>query len=144
MRSDCRPDAWRIVGEFTNGGAAAIYFFGGFAGVALGIAYAVGRALLPSGVLGRTIVFTLGTTAFMVGQIVRDNREDFSSPAGDPQPRPRRGLGRPDRGPGARARRAVRARPRAPARCSRKGSCGLGLAAFGLFALTGIMIAQTP
>ena len=38
-----------IIGEFTGGGTAAIYVFGGFAGVSLGIAYTVGRTLLPSG-----------------------------------------------------------------------------------------------
>jgi hypothetical protein len=67
-----------IVGEFTGPGTAAIYGFGAFAGIVLGIAYALGRALLPSGTLPRTIVFTLGTTLFMLGQIVRSNREDFS------------------------------------------------------------------
>ena len=67
-----------IVGEFTGHGTAAIYAFGAIAGVALGVAYAVGRTLLPSGMRVRTMLFTLGTTAFMLGQIVRDNREDFS------------------------------------------------------------------
>ena len=67
-----------IVGEFTGGGTAAIYAFGAIAGVALGLAYALGRTLLPSGTRIRTILFTLGTTAFMLGQIVRGNREDFS------------------------------------------------------------------
>lgn len=65
------------VGEFTSGGTAAIYVFGGIAGVALALSYAVGRTLLPSSILVRTVVFTLGTTAFMLGQIVRSNREDF-------------------------------------------------------------------
>ncbi len=67
-----------IVGELTSDGTAAIYGFGAIAGVALGVAYAVGRTLLPSGTRVRTIIFTLGTTAFMLGQIVRGNREDFS------------------------------------------------------------------
>ncbi len=67
-----------IVGEFTGPGTAAIYAFGAIAGVALGVAYAVGRTLLPAGTRVRTIFFTLGTTAFMLGQIVRGNREDFS------------------------------------------------------------------
>src|SRR3954454_3298388 len=65
-----------IVGEFTAGGTAAIYVFGAIAGLALGLAYAVGRTLLPSGTTWRTIVFTLGTTAFMLGQIARGNLED--------------------------------------------------------------------
>ena len=67
-----------IVGEFTGPGTTAIYAFGGLAGVALGVAYAVGRTLLPSGTLVRTLFFTLGATAFMLGQIIRGNREDFS------------------------------------------------------------------
>lgn len=67
-----------IVGEFTGPGTAAIYVFGGISGVALGLAYAVARPLLPAGTLARTALFTLGTTAFMLGQIVRANREDFS------------------------------------------------------------------
>jgi len=66
-----------IIGEFTSGGTGAIYAFGGIAGVALGVAYSVGRTLLPSGTRLRTVVFTLGATAFMLGQIVRGNREDF-------------------------------------------------------------------
>lgn len=66
------------VGAFTGPGTAAIYVFGAIAGVALGVAYAVARTLLPPGTRVRTIFFTLGTTAFMLGQIVRGNREDFS------------------------------------------------------------------
>ena len=67
-----------IVGEFTGHGTATIYVFGAIAGVALGLAYAVARALLPPGTRLRTMFFTLGTTAFMLGQIVRGNREDFA------------------------------------------------------------------
>jgi hypothetical protein len=67
-----------IVGEFTGPGTTSIYAFGAIAGVALGVAYTLGRTLLPSGTPLRTIIFTLGTTAFMLGQIVRGNREDFS------------------------------------------------------------------
>ncbi len=67
-----------IVGEFTGPGTTAIYAFGAFAGVALGVVYAVGRTLLPSRTNVRTFIFTLGTSAFMLGQIVRGNREDFS------------------------------------------------------------------
>ena len=67
-----------IVGEFTRAGTAAIYVFGAAVSVALGLAYAIGRTLLPTGTRLRTIVFTLGTTAFMLGQIVRGNREDFT------------------------------------------------------------------
>lgn len=67
-----------VVGEFTRGGTAVIYVFGAIAGIALGVAYTVGRTLLPSSVLLRTLLFTIGTTAFMLGQIVRGNREDFA------------------------------------------------------------------
>ena len=67
-----------IIGEFTSGGTVFIYVFGAIVGVALGVTYAVARSLLPSGTRTRTILFTLGTTAFMLGQIVRSNREDFS------------------------------------------------------------------
>jgi len=67
-----------IVGEFTGPGTSAIYGFGAIAGVALGVAYAMARTLLPHGTRLRTMFFTLGTTAFMLGQIIRGNREDFS------------------------------------------------------------------
>jgi len=67
-----------IIGDLTSGGTVFIYIFGGFAGVLLGLAYAVGRALLPSRVAFRVAVFTLGTTAFMLGTIVRTNLEDFA------------------------------------------------------------------
>ena len=133
-----------IIGEFTGGGTAAIYVFGGIAGVALGIAYAVGRALLPSGALLRTIAFTLGTTAFMLGEIARDNREDFAflpvtlslvlvagSVALTAAPVP------------VLVERFSPDRERRPGRLA-QGIVGLGLAAFGVFALTGIMIAQSP
>jgi hypothetical protein len=66
-----------IVGELTAGGTTFIYVFGAFFGLVLGLAYAVGRTLLPSRTLVRTGIFALGTTAFMLGQIVRGNREDF-------------------------------------------------------------------
>ena len=44
----------------------------------LGLAYVAGRMLLPSGVRLRVIVFTLGTSAFMLGQITRGNQDDFA------------------------------------------------------------------
>ena len=57
-------------GDFAEWRRGGHLLLGRFAGVAFSASpSAVGRALLPSGVLGRTIVFTLGTTAFMVGQI---------------------------------------------------------------------------
>jgi hypothetical protein len=67
-----------IVGDFTRAGTSAIYAFAAFAGLALGLAYTVARTLLPSRILLRVIVFTLGATAFMVGQTTRANRDDFS------------------------------------------------------------------
>lgn len=67
-----------VIGEFTRTGTTTIYAFGAIAGVPLGLAYTAGRALLPSGTRVRTIIFTSGTTAFMLGQIVRGNREDFA------------------------------------------------------------------
>lgn len=67
-----------IIGDLTSGGTAAVYIFGAIAGAVLGLAYAASRPLLPSRVGLRVIVFTIGTTAFMLGQIVRGNREDFS------------------------------------------------------------------
>lgn len=130
-----------IIGEFTSGGTIAIYVFGAIAGVALGVAYAVGRTLLPPGVGQRTAVFTLGTTAFMLGQIVRGNREDFTflpvtlslllvvgSVALTAAPVPmlvERLAPDVDRRPGLIARSVV----------------ALGLGAFAVFALTGITIA---
>jgi hypothetical protein len=67
-----------FVGEFTRGGTTFVYVFGGLAGFVLGLAYALTRPLLPSRPRIRTAVFTAGTTAFMVGQIVRGNRDDFT------------------------------------------------------------------
>lgn len=67
-----------IIGDFTRGGTVTIYAFAAIAGVALGLAYAATRTLLPPGTRARTVLFTLGATAFMLGQIVRGNREDFS------------------------------------------------------------------
>ncbi len=133
-----------IVGEFTRGGTAAIYVFAAFAGVALGLAYAIGRTLLPPRTRLRTIVFTLGTTAFMLGQIVRGNREDFTflpvtlslllvvgSVALTAAPVPilvERLAPDDNRQPGLLAYSVV----------------ALGMTGFAVFALTGIMIAYAP
>jgi hypothetical protein len=130
-----------IVGEFTRGGTAAIYVFGAIAGVALGVAYAIGRTLLPSSTRLRTIVFTLGTTAFMLGQIVRGNREDFAvlpvtlslllvvgsvalTAASVP----------------ILVERLAPDRKRQPGRLA-YGVVGLGMTGFAVFAVTGVMIA---
>ena len=67
-----------IIGDFTRAGTFGIYGFAAIAGMALGLAYTAARTLLPSRVRLRVVVFTLGTTAFMVGQITRANRDDFS------------------------------------------------------------------
>jgi hypothetical protein len=130
-----------IVGEFTAAGTAVIYVFGAIAGVALGVAYAIGRTLLPSSTRLRTIVFTLGTTTFMLGQIVRGNREDFAvlpvtlslmlvvgSVALTAAPLP------------MLVERLAPDRPRQPGRFA-YGVVGLGMTGFCLFALTGIMSA---
>ncbi len=130
-----------IVGEFTGGGTTAIYAFGAIAGVFLGVAYAVGRTLLPSGTPVRTILFTLGTTAFMLGQIVRGNREDFSilpvtlslllivgSVALTAAPLP------------LIVERLAPDRERRPGRLA-QGVVLLGMTGFAVFAVTGIVIA---
>lgn len=67
-----------IVGELSAGGTLFIYVFGAFFGAALGVAYTVGRTILPSRTPLRTLVFTVGASALMVGQIARANREDFT------------------------------------------------------------------
>lgn len=130
-----------IVGELTGDGTAAIYVFGGIAGVALGLAYTVGRTLLPSGTPVRTVVFTLGTTAFMVGQIARGNREDFSflpvtlslvlivgSVAFTAAPVP------------FLVERLAPDRQRTPGRLAH-GLVALGMTGFAVFATTGILVA---
>ena len=61
-----------IIGDLTSAGTGSIYAFAAFAGVVLGLAYTVGRTLLPSRTGLRTAVFTIGTTAFMLGEIVRE------------------------------------------------------------------------
>jgi uncharacterized membrane protein (UPF0136 family) len=132
-----------IIGEFTGGGTAAIYIFGAISGVALGVSYAVARTLLPSGARIRTILFTLGTTAFMLGQIVRGNREDFSflpvtlslvlvvgSVALTAAPVP------------FLVERFAPDRRRSPGRIAQSVVL-LGMTGFGVFAVTGVVIAYT-
>jgi hypothetical protein len=67
-----------IVGDLTAGGTFFVFFFGALAGVGLGIGYAAARPLLPSGVVWRTPLFTLGATALLVPVIVDGNLEDFA------------------------------------------------------------------
>lgn len=132
-----------IVGEFTRGGTAAIYVFGAIAGVVLGLAYAVARPLLPSPTDVRTGIFTLGTTAFMLGQIVRGNREDFSflpatlslvlvvgSVALTAAPVP------------LLVERLAPDRAHSPGRIA-QGVVVLGLTGFALFGVTGVVIAYS-
>lgn len=132
------------VGELTGGGTAVIYVFGGIAGFALGLAYVVGRMLLPSSLRLRTLVFTLGTTAFMLGQIVRGNREDFvvlpvtlslllvaCSVALTAAPVP------------ILIERFAPDRQRRPGHLA-GGVVALGMSGFVVFAVTGIMIAYAP
>jgi hypothetical protein len=132
-----------IIGDFTGGGTAFIYIFGAIAGIALGLAYAVGRTLLPSGVRLRVIVFTLGTTAFMVGQITRANRDDFAllpvtfsllliivSVALTAAPVP------------LLIERLAPDRRRTPGRLAR-GVVVLGMTGFALFGVSGIVIAYS-
>ncbi len=130
-----------IIGDFTSGGTTAIYAFGAIAGVVLGVAYTVGRTLLPSGTRLRTILFTLGTTAFMLGQIIRGNLEDFAllpvtlslmlivgSVALTAAPVP------------LFVERLAPDRERRPGRLA-QGVMLLGMAGFGVFAVTGIVMA---
>jgi hypothetical protein len=92
----------------------------------------------------RTIVFTVGTTAFMLGQIVRANREDFvvlpvtlslllvaASVALTAGPLP------------ILVERFAPDRRRKPGHVA-GGLVALGMAAFIFFGLTGIMIAYAP
>ena len=130
-----------VIGDLTGGGTAFIYIFAAIAGIALGLAYTAGRALLPSGTRLRVIVFTLGTTAFMLGQIVRGNREDFAvlpvtlslllivvSVAVTAAPVP------------LLVERLAPDRERHPGRLAR-GVVVLAMSGFALFALSGIAIA---
>ena len=66
------------VGDFTRPGTFAIFVFGAIAGTPLGIAYVATRGLLPQALRWRTTLFVAGTTAFLIGQIARANREDFT------------------------------------------------------------------
>jgi hypothetical protein len=132
-----------IIGDFTREGTFGIYAFGAIAGTVLGLAYTATRTLLPSRVRLRVVVFTLGTTAFMVGQITRANRDDFSllpvtaslllvvlAVALTAAPVP------------LLVERFAPDRERAPGRLAR-GVVALGMTAFGLFAVTGVVIAYS-
>jgi hypothetical protein len=91
----------------------------------------------------RTILFTLGTTAFMLGQIVRGNREDFSflpvtlslmlvvgSVALTAAPVP------------LLVERLAPDRRRSPGRVAH-GVVLLGMTGFAVFAVTGVVLAYT-
>ena len=67
-----------IIGDFTAGGTLFIGIFGAFMGAGLGLGYVVVRGLLPAPMWWREVAFMAGSSALMVGVIVRDNREDFT------------------------------------------------------------------
>ena len=132
-----------VIGDLTGGGTVFIYIFAAIAGTALGLAYTAGRTLLPSGTRLRVIVFTLGTTAFMLGQIVRGNREDFAllpvtfslllivvSVALTAAPVP------------LLVERLAPDRERAPGRLAR-AVVVLGMTGFALFAVSGVVMAYS-
>ncbi len=132
-----------IIGDFTRAGTFGIYGFAAIAGVALGLAYAAARTLMPSRVRLRVLVFTIGTTAFMVGQITRANRDDFSflpvtfslllivvSVALTAAPVP------------LLVERLAPDRQRTPGRLAR-GVVALGMTGFALFAVSGVVIAYS-
>lgn len=132
-----------IIGDLTRPGTGAIYAFAAITGVVLGLAYTMGRTLLPSGTGLRTAVFTIGTTAFMLGQIVRSNRADFAilpvslslaliivSVAVTAVPVP------------LLVERLAPDEDRTPGRLAR-GVVVLGMTGFALFAVTGIVIAYS-
>ena len=67
-----------IIGDFTAGGTLFIGIFGAFMGLVLGIGYVLVRGFLPPRMLWREVAFVAGSSALMIGVIVRDNREDFA------------------------------------------------------------------
>ncbi len=130
-----------VVGEFTGSGTAFVYAFGAIAGVVLGVAYAAGRVLLPPGARRRTIVFTLGTTAFMTGQIVRGNLEDFSILPVTPSLLLVAGSVALTAAPvPLLVERLAPDRERRPGRLAR-GVVLLGMTGFAVFAATGVLMA---
>ena len=64
-----------IVGDFTAGGTVAIYVVGAFFGVLVGVGYVLVRRFLDR--RWRTPLFTLAVSGLLLGQILRDNRNDF-------------------------------------------------------------------
>jgi hypothetical protein len=67
-----------VIGEFTAGGTFFIFAVGAFFGAALGVAYVAGRMLLPSDRAVRTAIYVVSVTSFLVGTMIRGNRDDFS------------------------------------------------------------------
>jgi hypothetical protein len=67
-----------IIGDFTAGGTLFIGIFGAVMGVALGFGYVVIRGFLPPRFWWREVAFVCGSSALMLGVIVRDNRDDFT------------------------------------------------------------------
>lgn len=67
-----------IIGDFTAGGTLFIGIFGAFMGFVLGAGYVLVRSFLPPRFWWREIAFVAGSSALMLGVIVRDNRDDFT------------------------------------------------------------------
>lgn len=67
-----------IIGDVTAGGTLFIGIFGSFIGFVLGVAYVLLRSFLPPAFWWREVAFVAGSSALMLGVIVRDNRDDFT------------------------------------------------------------------
>ena len=65
-------------GSVTTGGTLFIGIYGSFAGLVLGIGYVLFRSFLPERFWWREVGFVVGSSALMLGAIVRGNRDDFT------------------------------------------------------------------
>ena len=70
--------AGAVIGDFTAGGTLFIYIVGAMFGVMLGVGYVCVRALMPSRLWWRELVFVFAATGLLLGRIIDDNRDDFS------------------------------------------------------------------
>ena len=66
------------IGDFTAGGTLFIGIFGAFMGLMLGVGYVLVRSFLPPRFWWREVAFVAGSSALMLGVIVRGNRDDFT------------------------------------------------------------------
>jgi len=66
------------IGDFTAGGTLFIGIFGAFMGLMLGVGYVLVRSFLPPSFWWREVAFVAGSSALMLGVIVRGNRDDFT------------------------------------------------------------------